>query len=157
MSMNKLNHYFVKVSHGGVDLNGDLQTMKKTALFFLLVSSSLFGEVSENITFKNEQVGEMCFTTIDINVTEDWLKKEFELIEFNSYPNIRRQGFLMDMFYSNAGFGKSQWTEMDTRGVYMQSPGTIYLEPYRYAESGMQPGWLLRISIMNPVGGDSCK
>ena len=131
--------------------------MKKTALFFLLVSSSLFGEVSENITFKNEQVGEMCFTTIDINVTEDWLNKEFELIEFNSYPNIRRQGFLMDMFYSNAGFGKSQWTEMDTRGVYMQSPGTIYLEPYRYAESGMQPGWLLRISIMNPVGGDSCK
>ena len=131
--------------------------MKKTALFFLLVSSSLFGEVSENITFKNEQVGEMCFTTIDINVTDDWLNKEFELIEFNSYPNIRRQGFLMDMFYSNAGFGKSQWTEMDTRGVYMQSPGTIYLEPYRYAESGMQPGWLLRISIMNPAGGDSCK
>ena len=131
--------------------------MKKTALFFLLVSSSLFGEVSENITFKNEQVGEMCFTTIDINVTEDWLNKEFELIEFNSYPNIRRQGFLMDMFYSNAGFGKSQWTEMDTRGVYMQSPGTIYLEPYRYAESGMQPGWLLRISIINPASGDSCK
>tara|TARA_B100000945_G_scaffold186563_1_gene149602 strand:+ start:773 stop:1168 length:396 start_codon:yes stop_codon:yes gene_type:complete len=131
--------------------------MKKTALFFLLVSSSLFGEVSENITFKNEQVGEMCFTTIDINVTEDWLNKEFELIEFNSYPNIRRQGFLMDMFYSNAGFGKSQWTEMDTRGVYMQSPGTIYLEPYRYAESGMQPGWLLRISIMNPASGESCK
>lgn len=131
--------------------------MKKTALFFLLVSSSLFGEVSENITFKNEQVGEMCFTKIDINVTEDWLNKEFELIEFNSYPNIRRQGFLMDMFYSNAGFGKSQWTEMDTRGVYMQSPGTIYLEPYRYAESGMQPGWLLRISIMNPASGDSCK
>ena len=131
--------------------------MKKTALFFLLVSSSLFGEVSENITFENEQVGEMCFTTIDINVTDDWLNKEFELIEFNSYPNIRRQGFLMDMFYSNAGFGKSQWTEMDTRGVYMQSPGTIYLEPYRYAESGMQPGWLLRISIMNPASGDSCK
>ena len=131
--------------------------MKKTALFFLLVSSSLFGEVSENITFKNEQVGEMCFTTIDINVTEDWLNKEFELIEFNSYPNIRRQGFLMDMFYSNAGFGKSQWTEMDTRGVYMQSPGTIYLEPYRYAESEMQPGWLLRISIMNLASGDSCK
>ena len=131
--------------------------MKKTALFFLLVTSSLFGGASENITFKNEQVGEMCFTTIDINVTEDWLKKEFELIEFNSYPNIRRQGFLMDMFYSNAGFGKSQWTEMDTRGVYMQSPGTIYLEPYRYAESGMQPGWLLRISIMNPASGDSCK
>ena len=145
------------VRYGRVDLNGDLQTMKKTALFFLLVSSSLFGEVSENITFKNEQVGEMCFTTIDINVTEDWLNKEFELIEFNSYPNIRRQGFLMDMFYSNAGFGKSQWTEMDTRGVYMQSPGTIYLEPYRYAESGMQPGWLLRISIMNPASGDSCK
>ena len=131
--------------------------MKKTALIFLLFSSSLFAEVSENITFKNEQVGEMCFTTIDINVTEDWLNKEFELIEFNSYPNIRRQGFLMDMFYSNAGFGKSQWTEMDTRGVYMDSPGTIYLEPYRYAESGMQPGWLLRISIMNPASGNSCK
>ena len=99
----------------------------------------------------------MCFTTIDINVTEDWLKKEYELIEFNSYPNIRRQGFLMDMFYSNAGMGKSQWTEMDTRGIYIMSPGTLYMEPLRYAESGMKPGWLLRISIMNPASGDSCK
>ena len=59
----------------------------KKLLILLLLSSSLFSEVSENITFKNEQVGEMCFTTIDINVTEDWLKKEYELIEFNSYPN----------------------------------------------------------------------
>ena len=129
----------------------------KKLLILLLLSSSLFSEVSENITFKNEQVGEMCFTTIDINVTEDWLKKEYELIEFNSYPNIRRQGFLMDMFYSNAGMGKSQWTEMDTRGIYIMSPGTLYMEPLRYAESGMKPGWLLRVSIMNPVSGDSCK
>ena len=129
----------------------------KKLLILLLLSSSLFSEVSENITFKNEQVGEMCFTTIDINVTEDWLKKEYELIEFNSYPNIRRQGFLMDMFYSNAGMGKSQWTEMDTRGIYIMSPGTLYMEPLRYAKSGMKPGWLLRVSIMNPVSGDSCK
>ena len=129
----------------------------KKLLILLLLSSSLFSEVSENITFKNEQVGEMCFTTIDINVTEDWLKKEYELIEFNSFPNIRRQGFLMDMFYSNAGMGKSQWTEMDTRGIYIMSPGTLYMEPLRYAESGMKPGWLLRVSIMNPVSGDSCK
>ena len=134
-----------------------MKTYTLPLIIFLFFSHSVFAEVSENITIKNEEVGEMCFTTVDIRVSEDWLKKESELIEFNSHPNIRRQGFLMDMFYSNAGFGKSQWTEMDTRGVYMQSPGTIYLEPYRYAESGMQPGWLLRISIMNPASGDSCK
>ena len=131
--------------------------MKKTLLIFLIFSLSVSAEVSKNITFKNDQVGEMCFTTVDITVTQEWLNKKFELIQFNSYPNIRTQGFLIDMFYSNAGFGKSQWTEMDTRGVYVQSPGTIYLEPYSYAESGMQPGWLLRISILNPVSGDTCK
>ena len=130
--------------------------MKKTLLIFLIFSLSVSAEVSKNITFKNDQVGEMCFTTVDITVTQEWLNKKFELIQFNSYPNIRTQGFLIDMFYSNA-FGKSQWTEMDTRGVYIQSPGTIYLEPYRYAESGMQPGWLLRISILNPASGDTCK
>ena len=122
----------------------------------ILFITSVFAETSENITFKNEQVGEMCFTTIDIDVTEEWLEKKFELIEFNSYPNIRRDGFIMDMFYSNAGFGKSQWTEMDTRGLYIQSPGTVYMEPYRYGESGMQPGWLVRITILNPASGDSC-
>ena len=123
----------------------------------ILFIASVFAETSENITFKNEQVGEMCFTTIDIQTTEEWLNKEYELIEFDSYPNIRRQGFIMDMFYSNAGFGKSQWTEMDTKGIYVQSPGTLYMEPTLWRDSGMQPKWLLRISIMNPVSGDSCK
>ena len=130
----------------------------KTKLFticLLLVTSQVFS--SDNVSVKYDAINGFCFTTIDITVTEDWLNKEEDVIEINSYPNFRQQGFIMDMFYSNAGFGKSQWTEMDTRGVYMQSPGTIYLEPYRYAESGMQPGWLLRISIMNPASGDSCK
>ena len=142
-----------------VEINflGELPIMRKFFLTFLFLSLSVFSETSENIEFKNEQIGDMCFTTIDISVTEDWLKKEYELIEFNSYPNIRRQGFLMDMFYSNAGMGKSQWTEMDTRGIYIMSPGTLYMEPLRYAESGMKPGWLLRVSIMNPASGDSCK
>ena len=67
--------------------------MKKTALFFLLVSSSLFGEVSENITFKNEQDGEMCFTTIYINVKYDWLNNEFEVGKF-VLTRIRRFSLL---------------------------------------------------------------
>ena len=74
------------------------EIIRKFFLTFLFFSSSVFSETSENIEFKNERIGDMCFTTIDISVTEDWLKKEYELIEFNSYPNIRRQGFLMDMF-----------------------------------------------------------
>ena len=152
----KLNHCLNLISDRGVNLSREFN-MKILLLTFLVSSLPVFSEVSENITFKNEQVGEMCFTTIDISVTDDWLKKEFELIEFNSYPNIRTQGFLMDMFYSNAGMGKSQWTEMDTRGIYIMSPGTLYLEPYRYSDTGMKPGWLLRVSIMNPVSGDSCK
>ena len=47
----------------------------KIFLTLFLFSLPLLSETPENITSKNEQVGEMCFTTIDINVTEDWLKK----------------------------------------------------------------------------------
>ena len=105
--------------------------MKKNSLtlsiLLILFAGGVWAKNSENITVKSEVIGEMCFTTIDIQTTEEWLNKEYELIEFDSYPNIRRQGFIMDMFYSNAGFGKSQWTEMDTKGIYVQSPGTLYL------------------------------
>ena len=127
------------------------------SLLLILFAGGVWAKNSENITVNSEVIGEMCFTTIDIQTTEEWLNKEYELIEFDSYPNIRRQGFIMDMFYSNAGFGKSQWTEMDTKGIYVQSPGTLYMEPTLWRDSGMQPKWLLRISIMNPVSGDSCK
>ena len=120
----------------------------KVLLIILFLPALLKG--SNNIKFRNDQVGGMCFTTIDITVTEEWLNKDHEIIDFDTYPNIRSQGCLIDMFYSNAGMGKSQWAEMDTRGIYIQSPGTIYLDPSRYSEYGMQPGWLLRISILYP-------
>ncbi len=124
----------------------------------LRAAASLCPQVG-SATYTTCKKADLCRNELHklVQTTEEWLNKEYELIEFDSYPNIRRQGFIMDMFYSNAGFGKSQWTEMDTKGIYVQSPGTLYMEPTLWRDSGMQPKWLLRISIMNPVSGDSCK
>ena len=113
--------------------------------------SLTLNDANENITFRNNRIGGIFFTTIDIRVTEEWLKKDHEIIDFDTYTNIRTQGCIIDMFYSNAGMGKSQWAEMDTRGIYIHSPGSIYMEPAGYAKDGVKPGWLLRISLMYPA------
>ena len=116
-----------------------------------------FAQNSENISVTHESIGGLCFTTIDIITTEEWLEKEEDLVDLSHYPNIRSQGFIMDMFYSNAGYGKALWTEMDTRGIYVNPPGSIYLPVATWAESGMGSNWYLRITMLNPASGNSCK
>ena len=123
----------------------------KTTCFticLLLFTSQVFA--SDNVSVKHDAINGFCFTTIDITVTGDWLNKQDDVIEINGYPNIRQQGFTMDMFYSNAGLGKAQWTEMDTRGVYVM-PAGIYLPVSQWKQNGMQAGWHLRISMLNPL------
>ena len=124
-------------------------------LLFLCCSTS-YAQNSENISVTHELIGGLCFTTIDITTTEEWLEREDDLVDLSHYPNIRNQGFIMDMFYSNA-VGKAQWTEMDTRGIYVNSPGSLYLPVARWAESGMDSNWYLRITMLNPSSGSSCK
>lgn len=128
-----------------------------TSLILIFCINRGFTEDLNNIHIVNDQVGELCFTTVTIKTTDKWLKQQDELIEFNSYPNIRYQGFIMDMFYSNAGFGLSQWTEMTTRGIYMMSPGTLYLPIEKWTNDGMKSGWRLRISIVYPSLEGYCK
>ncbi len=121
---------------------------KLLTICLLLVTSQVFS--SDNVSVKYDAINGFCFTTIDITVTEDWLNKEEDVIEINSYPNFRQQGFIMDMFYSNAGFGKAQWTEMDTGGIYVM-PAGIYLPVLAWKQGGMQAGWYLRLSMLNPL------
>jgi len=127
------------------------------SLILVCFVNQTFPKNLNNVQIVNDQVGELCFTTMTIRTTEEWLNNEDELIEFNSFPNIRYQGFIMDMFYSNAGFGLSQWTEMTTRGIYMMSPGTLYLPLSKWEKEGMKPGWRLRISILYPAVKEYCK
>ena len=123
----------------------------------LLFTSQVFA--ADNISVKHEAISGFCFTTIDIQTTEEWLNKQDEVIILDHYPNIRRHGFIMDMFYSNAGLGKAQWIEMNTRGIYVMSPGALILPISNWAESGMGPNWRLRITMLNPLSGSggSCQ
>ena len=132
--------------------------MKRLLSILLLVCYSTgYAQNSENISVTHESIGGLCFTTIDITTTDEWLKKEEDLVDLSHYPNIRSQGFIMDMFYSNAGIGKALWTEMETRGIYVNSPGSIYLPVAKWAESGMGSNWYLRITMLNPSSCNSCK
>ena len=134
-----------------------MKKLLQLTIVSLLYFNQGYAQNSENISVTHELIGGLCFTTIDITTTEEWLEKEEDLVDLIHYPNIRNQGFIMDMFYSNAGFGKAQWTEMDTRGIFVNSPGSLYLPVARWAESGMDSNWYLRITMLNPSSGSSCK
>ena len=135
--------------------------MKKFLLLCLLtfvhLSYAEYAEELEDVSVKHEKLGGICFTTIDIEVSDNLLKRKELILELDHYSNIREDGFLIDMFYSNAGLGKSQWTEMDTRGIYVMSPGSLYLPISNWAETGLQPSWKLRISMMSPSTRNTCK
>ena len=47
--------------------------------------SLTLNDAKENITFRNDRIGGIFFTTIDIRVTEEWLKKDHEVIDFETY------------------------------------------------------------------------
>ena len=82
--------------------------MKK--LLFLLTLSALTlhayaAMTYEDLSVSHKNVGSSCLSTIDARITEE-LGKESDLLVDYDYSNIRKDGILMNVYYSNI-LGKS--------------------------------------------------
>ena len=123
---------------------------KLIPLFCLLFVNNLFAAlVYEDFSTSTESMGENgCITTVDFRMTEELVKEEDLLIDYPN-PTIRQQGMTIQLFYSNAGLGKSQWAPMTTySGVYIMG-SSILLPIGQWVSNGMGEGWWIRLVIVD--------
>ena len=130
--------------------------MKKLIpLFCILFINHIFAAmVYEDYSLSTESMGENgCITTVDFQMTEELVQEEDLLVDYPN-PTIRQQGMTIQLFYSNSGFGKSQWAPMSSySGVYIMG-SSILLPIGQWISSGMQEGWWIRLVI---VDAKQCK
>lgn len=130
--------------------------MKKLIpLFCILYINHVFAAmVYEDFSTSTESMGENgCITTVDFQMTEELVQEEDLLVDYQN-PTIRQQGMTVQLFYSNAGLGKSQWAPMSSySGVYIMG-SSILLPIGQWISSGMQEGWWIRLVI---VDAKQCK
>ena len=128
-------------------VDGIVRIMK---ILGLLLVNHLFAAMSyEDFSTSTESMGENgCITTVDFLMTEELAQEEDLLIDYPN-PTIRQQGMTIQLFYSNAGFGKSQWAPMSSySGVYIMG-SSILLPIGQWISNGMQEGWWIRLVIVD--------
>ena len=125
--------------------------MKKLIpLFCILFVNHLFAAMTyEDFSISTESMGENgCITTVDFLMTEKLVLEEDLLVDYPN-PTIRQQGMTVQLFYSNAGLGKSQWAPMSSySGVYIMG-SSILLPIGQWIRSGMEEGWWIRLVIVD--------
>ena len=130
--------------------------MKKLIpLFFLIFVNYVSAAfVYEDYSVSTESIGgNGCITTVDFQMTDELIKEEDLIIDYAN-QTIRQQGMTIQVFYSNAGLGKSQWTPMSTySGIYIM-PSSILLPVGRWVQNGMEKNWWIRVVI---VDGKKCE
>ena len=126
--------------------------MKKLTLLTMLSAFTLFSYASikyEDLSISHKDVGSSCLSTIDVRITEDLAKQSDFLVDYN-YSNIRKDGVLMSVYYSNI-LGKSQWVDFPSpHGIYLM-PTSIYLPIKEWIKKGVKAdgSWWVRIVILN--------
>ena len=113
---------------------------KGMRLFYIFIAAfgtiSFFtnASLSQNIYYDESDIGKIH--TIDLRITEDIALQEIYTIKFN-YPNIRKKGFIIQMYYSNGFFGQLQWTPFrDISGIYIHA-SDIQLPIKKWTDSGL--------------------
>ncbi len=121
-----------------------------TSISLLFLGSTFALADEDDVTISNETLGNSCLTTIDINVTEDLAQQDDLLIDYN-YSKIRREGVMMNVYYSNA-MGQSQWTDFPPpTGIYLM-PTHILIPLKTWLDKGVQSNgsWWVRIVLLKP-------
>lgn len=126
--------------------------MKKPLSLLILLTLTLNSYAVmtyEDLSVTHKSVGSSCLSTIDVRITEE-LGKESDLLVDYDYSNIRKDGVLMNVYYSNI-LGKAQWVDFPSpHGIYLM-PNSLYLPIDRWLESGVKTNgsWWVRIVILN--------
>ncbi len=106
----------------------------------------------DDLSVSHKSVGSSCLSTIDVKITEELGKKDDLLVDYD-YSNIRKDGVLMNVYYSNI-MGKAQWVDFPSpHGIYLM-PNSLYLPIDKWIKSGVKANgsWWVRIVILNPRG-----
>ena len=127
--------------------------MKKFFSYLLLVcfsSFQLLGYEYENFSIKKTNLGSSFMYTMDLRITEDIASESDYLIDLN-YSNIREDGTIMQVYYSNA-LGKAQWVPFPFSSNIYIMPNSLLLPIGRWIEQGMKTNgtWWVRIVMLIP-------
>ncbi len=107
------------------------------------------GSKYEDLSITKKGVGNSCLYTFDVRITEK-LASEEDLILDHNYDNIRSDGVIMQVYYSNV-LGKAQWTQFPFPNNIYLMPGSILLPIQRWLEHGMKSdgSWWVRVVLLN--------
>ena len=125
--------------------------MKKIKILTLITISFLITNLlqakNKDVTISEVDLGNSCLTTIDVNITENIAKEEDLIIDYD-YGKIRKEGVIMNVYYSNI-LGKSQWTDFPSPSNIYLMPSSILLPIKRWINNGMQTNgmWWVRVVL----------
>ena len=131
--------------------------MKKIKILTLIIISFLITNHlqanNKDVTISEVDLANSCLTTIDVNITENIAKEEDLIIDYD-YGKIRKEGVIMNVYYSNI-LGKSQWTDFPSPSNIYLMPSSILLPIKRWINNGMQTNgmWWVRVVLFK---NDSC-
>jgi hypothetical protein len=128
----------------------------KTVLLKIILSTIFITSVSaqmqyEDFSISHKSIGSSCMSTIDLRITEEIGKQSDYLIDYD-YGNIRKDGVLMSVYYSNL-LAKAQWNDFPSPHGIILMPTNLYLPIDKWIESGVKANgsWWIRIVILNPI------
>ena len=125
--------------------------MKKIKILTLIIISFLITNHlqanNKDVTISEVDLANSCLTTIDVNITENIAKEEDLIIDYD-YGKIRKEGVIMNVYYSNI-LGKSQWTDFPSPSNIYLMPSSILLPIKRWINNGMQTNgmWWVRVVL----------
>ena len=125
--------------------------MKKILPYFIVVCLFSFNTLGyENLSIKKSTLESSILYTIDLRITKDIGNKSDFLIDIN-YSNIREDGAIMQVYYSNA-YGKAQWVSFPFSSNIYIMPNSLLLPINRWVEQGMKidGSWWVRIVMLIP-------
>lgn len=102
----------------------------------------------EDFTISHQNIGNACLTTVDVNITEK-LAEDGDLIIDYDYQDIRSNGALMTIYYSNI-VAKAQWNDFPSPSGIKLMPNTIFIPIADLVKSGMDTTglWWVRVVLL---------
>ena len=103
---------------------------------------------NQDVTVSNSDLSNGCLTKIDVNLTKNLAKKDDLIIDYD-YGEIRREGVIMNVYYSNI-LGRSQWTDFPSPSNIYLMPSSVLLPISRWIKDGMQTDgmWWVRVVLL---------
>ena len=117
-------------------------------VFILVLIPNPVEASNQDVTVSNSDLSNGCLTTIDVNLTKNLAKNDDLIVDYD-YGEIRREGVIMNVYYSNI-LGRSQWTDFPSPSNIYLMPNSVLLPISRWIKDGMQTDgmWWVRVVLL---------